>query len=176
MAIEKIEKNESIQQQKIAAVDTFLKTLGLDPDHDGDSIAALVEDLATNHANKWLSMLDDIMIEAHMKMDKSLQDAMFYLGDIIADLDKKLIDEEEGMKKKEKKLQKRITDATVSSMRSEWDPNMRRIAAAVGNDAVPDWWTAYEAEQGKFDVVVSQYIGGNVQRIGEILDETKYES
>lgn len=173
MAIDTIEENENLEQQKIAATENFLHTLQLDPDNDGEYVAAIVEDLVNRFPDEWLAKLDDIMIQAHSKADKSVQNAMFYLGDIVSNLDLRLIKQYYADEPKEIKLETSLSKSFTDGVRRHWDPNRKRIAGVLGNDFIPDWWTYHEAAEGKYDAVITQYMGGNVRKISEILNGKK---
>ena len=144
-------------EQKINAHDNFLKQLKLDINSDGKAVATLISYLEEKYPNYWGDELNKIIKKTlQIEKDVSLKDAMFYLENIINNINTEktkinFADDPEELDvtlKLHKIIRKRIL--------KNWVSNVRSIPTGVDNEYLPDWWLLLQRSRGVYDKYFKQ--------------------
>ena len=118
----------------------YMRELGLDEAHDGENIAALLEDMFQENSSNWQERAEGLLEETlKILKEKSLQDAMFYLGDRINQRDKerRLAASGERVIAEQRINFKELLQA---ASRKGWKPETRALAGSFNQEAVPAWY------------------------------------
>lgn len=143
------EKNPEVHEGetglKMRALTSFIEAVGLDITRDGRKIAVLIEHLVEKYPDQWETELAKIQQEAlRRKQEVSLQDAMFYLGDIIYSIDTALIGRTVPRRQRAQALE--IAANMQKGIRIHWQPQDNFIAGSVRGESEPDWWRTNKPE------------------------------
>lgn len=118
----------------------YMRDLGLEEGQDGETVAALLEDMLRENPQNWQERAEGLLEETlKILREKSLQDAMFFLGDRINTRD---VDRHQAAAK-----DPAVTDRLLSfkaalqaTSRQAWIPETNAIAGSFGQEAVPPWY------------------------------------
>ncbi len=124
----------------------YMRELALDEDQDGETIAALLEMMVEENSGNWKERAE-VLLEETLKIlkEKSLQAAMFFLGDRINERDKEKREASAG-KPEVLARQLQLKALLQSAARETWNPETRALAGSFSQEAVPAWYYEWREE------------------------------
>lgn len=120
--------------------DRYMLALGLDENQDGETVAALLEDMLRENPTNWQERAEGLLEETlKILKEKSLKDAMFFLGDRINIRD---MEHRQANAESPALLAQRLElkAAIQAASRQDWNPEERAIAGSFGQESVPPWY------------------------------------
>ena len=160
-------------EEKIAVHTNFIKSLNLDIDKDGSSVAGLIETMIEKYPDIWEEEIEKIVQKAKkLEQTDSLQTAMFYLGDIINSIDLEKTKELHRDDPERKVEMLRLGEGLTKMIREAWAPEYRAMAGELDNIFVPDWWDEIEMQSDKYIAFMKRLKSGEVfEEINKIINK-----